>query len=94
MKITIPQAKRLSKLFNIDHSVVSFEDWKYGLNVELEHGKKFGTISNITNDKLEMTAKIVLAHLQEYPDYYSRLRKMEIRAEKFWENKKKKSIFL
>lgn len=94
MKITIPQAKRLSKLFGINHDVVPFEEWKYGLNVELEHGKKFGAITNITNNNLEITGKIVLAHLQEYPDYYSRLKKMEMKADKFWSNKKKKSIFL
>lgn len=93
MKITVPQAKLLAKKFDIDLDIIPFAEWKYGLNVELEHGKKFGAITNITNNNLMMTAKIVIAHLQEYPDYYKRLKKMEEKADKFWMNKAKKSIF-
>jgi hypothetical protein len=33
-----------------------------------------------------MTGKIALAHLNEFPDYYMRLEKMEKEAEDFWEN--------
>lgn len=93
MRVTIPQAKKLSKEFHINHDIIPFEDWKYGLNVELEHGKKFGAITNITNNNLSLTARIVIAHITEFPDYYQRLRKMEKKAEKYWENKKKK-IFI
>ena len=38
------------------------------------------------NDAL-VTGKIALAHLTEFPDYYTRLEKMEIEAEKYWEGK-------
>jgi hypothetical protein len=65
-----------------------------GLNVELEHGKKFGLITNITNDNLNITAKIVIAHLTEFPDYYKRLLKLENSADKYWSTKKKPDIFL
>lgn len=45
------------------------EEFLEGINIELEHG----TISpktNVTNDDLIMTAKIALAHLNEFPNYY------------------------
>ena len=47
----------------------SIKDFLTGLNIELEHGK-INPITNITNDDLIMTAKIALAHLLEYPNYY------------------------
>ncbi len=94
MKISKTQANKLAKDFNINLDVINIEDWYYGLNVELEHGKKLGAITNLTNDNLKMTAKIAIAHLIEFPDYYKRLQKMEKQAEKYWENKTKKSIFI
>ena len=49
----------------------SVDDWVAGLNYELEHGT-INPQTNITNDDLEITAKIVLAHLYIYPQYYNR----------------------
>jgi hypothetical protein len=51
-----------------------------GLDVELEHGK-IDPQTNVTNDEPIMTGKIALAHLNEFPDYYTRLDKMEKEAE-------------
>ena len=94
MKITKAQANKLAKDFNLNLDVIDKDEWHYGLNVELEHGKKLGAITNLTNDSLKMTAKIAIAHLTEFPDYYKRLQKMEKQAEKYWENKIKKNIFI
>jgi hypothetical protein len=93
MKITRLQAKRLGHIFNINFKVIDFDDWVYGLNVELEHGKRRG-LTNVTNDNLQDTAKIAIAHLLEYPDYYKRLKKMERLADKYWKRKPKRDIFL
>lgn len=92
MKITKKQALTLGKKFNINFDIVKFDQWHYGLNVELEHGKKSGPLVNITNDNLLMTAQIAVAHLLEFPDYYKRLKSMESKADKFW-NGKNKYIF-
>jgi hypothetical protein len=51
-------------------------------------------MTNVTNDDLYTTSLIALAHLTEFPDYYQRLKKMESKAEAYWENKEKPSIFL
>ncbi len=93
MRITKAQARRLAKDFDIDLEVVSFESWHFGLNVELEHGRKFGKLTNITNNSTKLSAKIAIAHLMEFPDYYSRLRKMEDRAEEYWSRRKTPNIF-
>ena len=94
MKITKKQALIIGKKLKINFDVVNIDEWVYGLNVELEHGRKFGMITNITNNSVLLTAKIVIAHLLEYPDYYKRLKKLEDSAEKYWKNKKEKNIFL
>jgi len=44
-------------------------------------------LTNVTNDDSLVTGKIALAHLNEFPDYYDRLEKMEEEADKFWEKK-------
>ena len=59
----------------------------------IEHGSLLGGLTNITNNNLIITAKIATAHLVEDPQYYQRLKKMELSAEKYWE-KKKPNIFL
>lgn len=51
-----------------------------GLDVELEHGKR-DPITNVTNDDPILIDKIALAHLNEFPDYYKRLKDMEEKAE-------------
>jgi len=93
MKVNKKQAEKLAKKFKIKLDVIDFDEWQFGLNIELEHGKKFGAITNITNNNLELTAKIAIAHLIEFPDYYKRLMKMEVKAESYWKKHKKPSIF-
>ena len=78
------QAAALGMAFKIDYKVVPFSQWWYGLNVELEHGKR-NPLTNVTDDDLIDTTKIVLAHLLEAPNYYAELKKME---EKFRSSKK------
>ena len=53
----------------IDFTKFSLQDFIIGINIELEHGL-VNPQTNITNDDLLMTAKIALAHLNEYPNYY------------------------
>ena len=50
------------------------------MDVELEHGTR-DPATNVTDDDVIMTAKIARAHLNEFPDYYTRLAKMEAQAE-------------
>ena len=73
---TKQDAINIGKKLNIDFNKYSLDDFTYGLNVELEHGK-VTPFTNVTNDDLEITAKIAFAHMLETPDYYVRLKQME-----------------
>lgn len=94
MKITTKQSIRLGKKFGINFDVVPFDEWKTGLNIELEHGKKISNITNVTNDSLYKTAQIAIAHLVEDPRYYYYLKRMEDKRSVYWKNKNKPIIFI
>ena len=66
----INDAVNIANKLEIKFDKFSIKDFLTGLNIELEHGKQ-NPKTNITNDDLEMTAKIALAHLNEHSDYYN-----------------------
>lgn len=80
---TDEEAKEIGARLEIDWNQVNFNEFKMGLSVELEHGSHDAK-TNVTNNDLETTAKIALAHLNEYPDYYTRLEKLEKEADEYW----------
>lgn len=61
----------VARILNINFDKFSFDDFKRGILIELEHGK-INPLTNITNDNLIMTSKIALAHLNEFPNYYNK----------------------
>ena len=83
---TIEEAKRIGEALGIDWSKFNVEQFRMGLDVELEHGVR-DKQTNVTDDDDMVTGKIALAHLNEFPDYYTRLEKMEKEAKEF-HNKK------
>ena len=68
---TIEEVNKIAKKLGIDFSKFSQEDFLTGLNIELEHGK-VDMATNVTDNDLEKTAKIALAHLNEFPNYYNK----------------------
>jgi len=83
---TQEDAKRIGGVIGVDFSKFDLEQFRAGMDVELEHGSRDAQ-TNITNDDEIMTGKIALAHMKEFPDYYERLEKMEKEAEDFWDKK-------
>ena len=77
---TDEEAKQIGEQLGIDWNKFIVEQYRMGLDVELEHGK-VDPHTNVTNDDPVMTGKIALAHLNEFPDYYTRLDIMEKEAE-------------
>ena len=77
---TTSEARQIGEKLGIDWSKFDIEQYQMGLNVELEHGV-VDLHTNVTNDDPIITGKIALAHLNEIPDYYTRLDKMEKEAE-------------
>lgn len=81
---TKEEAKKVGEELGITWDKFDVEQFRMGMDVELEHGT-VDPHTNVTNDDPLMTGKIALAHLNEFPDYYTRLEKMEVEAEAFWE---------
>ena len=71
-KITKQQAKEVGEALRVDWRLIDLEQFRMGLEVELEH-------TDVTGGDLELTGMIALVHLEELPDYYTRLKRMETR---------------
>ena len=84
---TLDQAKTIGVQLGIRWDSFDVSQFRAGLGVELEHGA-VNLTTDVTNDDPLMTGKIALAHLTEFPDYYTRLAKMEAEAKSFWNSKK------
>jgi len=80
---TPEQAKEIGKKLGIDWTKFDVEQFRVGMDIELEHGK-VDPHTNVTNDDPLLTGKIALAHLNEFPDYYTRLLKLEEEADEYW----------
>jgi hypothetical protein len=78
------EAKEIGEELGVDWAQFDVEQFRMGMDVELEHGLRDND-TNVTNDEPLMVGKIALAHLKEFPDYYTRLDKMEKEAEAYWE---------
>jgi len=75
-KFTTEEAKSIGDVLGIRWDKFDVEQFRMGMDVELEHGL-CDPSTNVTNDDPVITGKIALAHLNEIPDYYDRLEKME-----------------
>jgi hypothetical protein len=83
-QFSLDEAKRIGDSLGVDWGQVDLEQFRMGLLVELEHGTG-DPETNVTDDDVSLTGKIALAHLNEFPDYYTRLAKMEAEAETYWD---------
>ncbi|MBZ0158036.1 MAG: hypothetical protein K8I29_17705 [Alphaproteobacteria bacterium] len=75
------EAKGVGESLGVDWSKFDVEQFRMGMDVELEHGLS-NPATNVTNNDPFLTGKIALAHLNEFPDYYTRLYEMEEEAER------------
>ncbi len=82
-KFAIAEAREIGALLGVDSGGFDFDEFRRGLEVELEHGLR-DPETNVTNDDVLLTGKIAWAHLKEFPDYYTRLDKLEAEADEFW----------
>ena len=74
------EALSIGTSLKIDWSQIDLEQFRRGLEVELEHGA-IDSETNVTGDDLMFTGKIAWAHLKEIRDYYTHLDHMEADAE-------------
>jgi hypothetical protein len=72
-KFSVEDAKEIGSLLDVDWDEIDIDQFRKGLEVETEH-------ADVVGDNLKTLGKIALAHLDEIPDYYDRLEKMEKEA--------------
>ena len=68
---SLMDAKYIAQVLGITFDKFSVEEFLEGINIELEHGL-VNPYTNVTNNDLLITAKIALAHLNEFPNYYNK----------------------
>lgn len=79
-QFSIEEARAIGSQLKIDWAQIDLEQFRRGLEVELEHGAG-DSDTDVTGDDPLLTGKIAWAHLKEIPDYYTRLDQMEADAE-------------
>ena len=84
-KFSQQEAREIGERIGIEWDTSRFdvEQFRMGLEVELEHGRR-DPATNVSDDDEKTTGKIAWAHLNEFPDYYTRLAEMESEAERYW----------
>jgi len=87
-KLNSKDAKVIGDNLGIDWNEIKLEEFTKGVSVELEHGTKYPE-TNVTNNDKNLTGKIAWAHLKEFPDYFTRLAKLETEARAYWKRKGK-----
>lgn len=81
------EARAVGDSLGIDWQTIDLEQFRRGLEVELEHGAH-DPETNVTNDDPGLTGRIAWAHLKEFPDYYTRLDRLETEADAYWASRR------
>jgi hypothetical protein len=86
-KVSADESKRVGDTLGVNWAKVDLGQFQRGLEVELEHGAH-DPETNVTNDDVVLTGKIAWAHLKEFPDYYTRLERLEAEADAYWASRR------
>ena len=78
--VSVEEASTILEIVNTKSMEIPLDDFRKGLEVELEHGTRFDD-ANVTNNHPVLTGKIVIAHLKETMDYYRRIDVAEIEGD-------------
>ncbi len=87
-KFSGKEAREIGNQLGMDWEVIDLKEFRRGLKVELEHGSR-NADTDVTHDDPSLTGKIAWAHLKEFPDYYTRLHRMEAKADRSWTRRRK-----
>lgn len=74
------EARKLLAVVNTERMPIDPEQFRIGLEVELEHGVRFSD-ANVSNNHPVVTGMIVLAHMKENLDYYRLLEVAELEGD-------------
>ncbi len=81
-QVSVEEAKRIGESLHIDWEQVDLEQFRQGLM-----GKHERTVmdpeTGLTFDGVLLTGKVVLAHMDEFPDYFTRLAKLKAEVDEY-----------
>jgi hypothetical protein len=79
-KVSSKEAKAILSKVHKGKMKIDLEEFRRGLEVELEHGTEFKD-ANVTNNHPLLTGLIVMAHFKESLDYYKLLEVAELEGD-------------
>lgn len=89
--INTEATREIGDRLGLDWTKVDFNEFHSGLDVELEHGAR-DPETDVTGNDMILTGKIAWAHLKEFPDYYTRLEKLESEADAYWAERRAATV--
>lgn len=89
-KFSLAEARALGVRLGIKWDEVELKEFHRGVAVGLEHGSR-DPETDVTHNDPTLTGKIAWAHLKEFPDYYTRLDRLETEADRFWTAKRQRA---
>jgi hypothetical protein len=86
-QVSPEEANRIGATLGINWATIDPDQFRRGLEVEFEHGAR-DPDTDVTHDDPLLTGKIAWAHLKEFPDYYTRLARLEAEADAHWSSRR------
>ena len=78
-QISSDEAKRIGDSLYIDWNQIDLEQFRQGL-IGNQRRAAMDSETGLIDDGVVLSGKIVLAHMQKFPDYFSRLEKLRAEA--------------
>ena len=81
-QISSEEAKRIGETIHIDWEQIDLEQFRQGLMGNHEQAA-IDPETGLTYDGVLLTGKVILDHMQEFPDYFTRLEKLKAEADEY-----------
>jgi hypothetical protein len=81
-QISPAEAKRIGDALRIDWDHVDLEQFRQGL-MGKQTQESVDPETGLTYDGVLQTGQVVLAHMEEFPDYFTRLEKLRAEADEY-----------
>lgn len=82
-QISSEEAQRIGESLHLDWDRIDLEQFRQGLMGEVDQAN-MDPETGRTYDSILLSGKLVVAHMQEFPDYFTRLEKLKAEADEHW----------
>lgn len=80
-QISSEEAQRIGESLHLDWDRIDLEQFRQGLMGDVDEGN-MDPETGRTYDSVLLSGKLVVAHMQEFPDYFTRLEKLKAEADR------------